>query len=230
MWRVFVQGLATNGRLCCSRNGIKMRPALVIESRQAHHKFDYKDPIETIESPSEISTETEWKVPDEHYKEQQERLVYSGTLEYNVKRVKLFSLTTSLLGLACQPVIINKTIDGSTSKLALVFVGWTCLAVIFSPLLLHHITKRYVIRLTFNDRTKQFTATTLNFINRPKVITFTRDDVRVPAVPGMFTSFLVKQKPLLIDPSIVIDKEAYMHLMGYDRPIEEYIQRNRQDN
>lgn len=177
------------------------------------------------QSSSSSSSNGEWKMPEEHFQNQSERLVYTGNLEANVKRVKFLSLTTSLLGLACQPVIINKTLDGSTSKLAFVFVGWTCLAVIFSPFLLNMVTKRYVTKLTFDDRTKQFTATTLNFINRPKQIKFTRDDVHVPTVPGMFTSFLVHKQPLLIDPSLVIDKEAYSHLLGYDQSLEKYIEK-----
>ena len=160
----------------------------------------------------------------------EERLVYVGNLEPQVKRVKIFSLTTSTLGLICQPVILNKTLDSSTSKIAMVFVGWTCLAVICSPLLLNLVTKRYITRLTFNQHTGVFTASTLNFLNRHKQLTFNRDDVHVPAIPGMFTSFIVKGQPLLLDPSLVTDKQAYMHMMGYDKPIDEYIERSRRSD
>lgn len=170
-----------------------------------------------------------WTIVPDKIVNDQDRLVYVGSLESQVKRVKIFSLATSTLGLVCQPIILNKSLDSSTSKIAIIFVGWTCLAVICSPLLLNYVTKRYITRLTFNQQTGMFTASTLNFINRPKQLTFDRNDVHVPAVPGMFTSFKVKGCPLLLDPSLVIDKQAYMHLMGYDKPIDEYIRQSKSD-
>jgi len=51
-------------------------------------------------------------------------------------------------------------------------------------------------------------------------ITFTTDDVAVPDVPGMFTSFLIKGIPLFVDPRLFDEPEHYAKIMGYDKPID----------
>ncbi|GFG31314.1 hypothetical protein Cfor_12877 [Coptotermes formosanus] len=50
-------------------------------------------------------------------------------------------------------------------------------------------------------------------------ITFTADDVVVPDVPGMFTSFQIKGVPLFVDPRLFDDPAHYARIMGYDKPI-----------
>lgn len=39
----------------------------------------------------------------------------------------------------------------------------------------------------------------------------------------MFTSFLVKNKPLFVDPRMFSDLEHYGRLMGYDKPIDFHL-------
>jgi transmembrane protein 70 len=51
-------------------------------------------------------------------------------------------------------------------------------------------------------------------------ITFTTDDVVVPDVPGMFTSFQIKGIPLFVDPQLFDKPEHYAKIMGYDKPID----------
>jgi len=51
-------------------------------------------------------------------------------------------------------------------------------------------------------------------------ITFTTDDVAVPDVPGMFTSFQIKGIPLFVDPRLFDEPEHYAKMMGYDKPID----------
>jgi hypothetical protein len=51
-------------------------------------------------------------------------------------------------------------------------------------------------------------------------ITFRVDEVIVPDVPGMFTSFQVKGSPLFVDPRLFVDPEHYARIMGYDKPID----------
>ncbi|XP_021932537.1 transmembrane protein 70 homolog, mitochondrial isoform X2 [Zootermopsis nevadensis] len=51
-------------------------------------------------------------------------------------------------------------------------------------------------------------------------ITFTTDDIIVPDVPGMFTSFLVKGSPLFVDSRLFDDPGHYAKMMGYDKPID----------
>ena len=148
-------------------------------------------------------------------------LVYKGQLTPNVKRIKLFSLTTTFLGLVCYPFLFKKASESNKSAIAHVFVGWTFIMVIFSPLLLHFITKRYITELRFNRGTKQFNAYTLNLFNRQVLTRFKQDDVHVPLIPGLFTTFLVRKKPLFMDPAFVKDIPAYQHLLGHDKPIQQ---------
>lgn len=48
----------------------------------------------------------------------------------------------------------------------------------------------------------------------------------MPDVPGMFTSFMVKNKssnksiPLFVDPRVFGDPTHYVKIMGYDKPID----------
>jgi len=36
----------------------------------------------------------------------------------------------------------------------------------------------------------------------------------------MFTSFVVKKRPLFVDPALFDDPEHYVRIMGYDKPID----------
>ena len=49
---------------------------------------------------------------------------------------------------------------------------------------------------------------------------FRPSDVKVPDVPGMFTSFLVGNKALFVDPALFDDPEHYVRIMGYDKPVD----------
>lgn len=45
-------------------------------------------------------------------------------------------------------------------------------------------------------------------------------DVKVPEVPGMFTSFMVAKRPLFIEPTLFEDPDHYARIMGLDKPID----------
>lgn len=49
---------------------------------------------------------------------------------------------------------------------------------------------------------------------------FNVDDVHVPDVPGMFTTFIVKGKPMFVDPKFFTVPYHYGRLMGYDKPFD----------
>lgn len=49
---------------------------------------------------------------------------------------------------------------------------------------------------------------------------FTPADVKVPEVPGMFTSIMVKDTPLFLDPNSFENTDHYIKIMGYDKPID----------
>lgn len=117
---------------------------------------------------------------------------------------------------------------GSSMPLIAAMCGTVGFFTFVTPFLLHVITKRYVTELNFNPTTKEYTAETINFFLTRTKVTFRVEDVEVPEIPGMFTSFLVKPKPgksgkpiaLFVDPKLFDDPTHYIKIMGYDKPID----------
>lgn len=150
-----------------------------------------------------------------------------GSLTPNIKSVKVFSLTTSIVGLCAQPVLIEQAtkLGGSTPVIVAVcgFVGFFTFV---TPFLLHVITKRYVTELHYDPLSQEYTATVISFLLMKHHIKFKVDEAHVPEVPGMFTSFVVKPKgtkkeiALFIDPKLFEDPSHYVRIMGYDKPID----------
>lgn len=59
---------------------------------------------------------------------------------------------------------------------------------------------------------------------------FKIDDVKVPDVPGLFTSLTVKGKPLFMDPNQFTDVSHYAKMMGFDKPIDFKLYQNEGTN
>ncbi|XP_016956306.1 transmembrane protein 70 homolog, mitochondrial [Drosophila biarmipes] len=146
--------------------------------------------------------------------------IYYGTLAPRMKVVKFFSLSTSLAGLAAQPILLEQgmKIGGTGMAVFLCTIGGFFTFV--TPLLLHFITKKYVTELHYNPQTEEYTATTISLLLQKVKTKFRPNDVVVPEVPGMFTSFLVNKRPLFVDPALFDDPEHYVKIMGYDKPID----------
>lgn len=149
-------------------------------------------------------------------------LVYLGTIRSTVKMVKALSLTTSFVGILAQPILLQQLSGSSKIAIGIVTV-FASFFIFVTPLLLHYITKRYVTELTFDRDKKQFSATTLSLLNRKNKLDFTAQDVKIPAVPGPFTTLLAKGRPLFVDVRDFQDVDALKHLMGYDKPINWHL-------
>lgn len=104
------------------------------------------------------------KPPAKDSEDGQLQRVYYGSLAPRMKLVKLFSLTTSLAGIAAQPILMEQgmKIGGTGMAVALCTVGGFFTFV--TPLLLHFITKKYVTELHYNPVTEEYTATTISII------------------------------------------------------------------
>ncbi|KAK7504544.1 hypothetical protein BaRGS_00004030 [Batillaria attramentaria] len=146
-------------------------------------------------------------------------LVYKGGLSGMIKGVKIFSLSTSALGLCLQPYLY---LSSEELPLALKFVmgGIVNFFIFINPFIIHYIAKKYVTDIHWNRETGVFTASKLSFFLRRKEIQFTAADVTVPDIPGMFTVLEVKGTPLFLVPQDYLVRDAYVHLMGYDKPLE----------
>lgn len=147
-------------------------------------------------------------------------VVYVGTLARMVRFVKLFSLSSSIVGVAIQPYIY-KNVSQLPVALAAVVGGFMSFFIFVTPLILHFVTKRYVTSITLDRATGRFTATTYTFFLKEKRLEFAAQDVKVPTVPGLFTTVIVNGKvPLFVDPSLFVDRDAFLQMMRYDEPIE----------
>ncbi|XP_045110610.1 transmembrane protein 70 homolog, mitochondrial-like isoform X2 [Portunus trituberculatus] len=148
--------------------------------------------------------------------------IYNGILSTQIKMVKFFSLSTSVLGLSVQPILFQKLLGNDAGVLVAV-ASFVSFFTFVTPLLIHWIAKKYVTCLEYDPEKDVYSATTLSFFLLEKKVKFTVDDVKVPEVPGMFTTFLVKNRPLFVDPHMFKEVEHYGRLMGYDRPIDFHL-------
>lgn len=89
-------------------------------------------------------------------------LIYEGKFGSRIKRVKLFSLTTSAMGLAAQPVLFQKGMEMSGYGLGSALCGIAAVFTFITPVLLHLVTKKYVIELRYDPKTDEYVATTIS--------------------------------------------------------------------
>lgn len=146
-------------------------------------------------------------------------LVYKGAISGMIKSVKIFSLSTSFLGLCFQPMFwFNEQAIPLVFKVA--FGGIINFCIFLNPFIIHYIAKKYVLDLYWNQETGVFVASTWSFLVRRKEIQFMAEDVKVPDIPGMFTFMEAKGVPLFIEPQAFLNNDAYVHLMGFNKPLD----------
>lgn len=146
-------------------------------------------------------------------------VVYKGAISGMIKGVKLFSLSTSAMGLCLQPMVLFSNQEMPTG-LKFAFGGIINFFVFVNPFIIHYIAKKYVTEMRWNRSTGVFTAVTYTFFLQRRELQFTADHVIVPDIPGMFTFLEAKGTPLFLDPQGFQDNEAYVHLMGFDKPLD----------
>lgn len=87
-----------------------------------------------------------------------------------------------------------------------------------TPVLLHLVTKGYVIRLYHEATTDTYRAVTYSVFLSEASTVFHQGDVKVPGSAHLFTTFYAKTKSLLVNPGLFPNPKDYDHLMGYDKP------------
>lgn len=147
------------------------------------------------------------------------RLIYTGNLARTVFGVKCFSYSTSVISLAFLPYIFaqNNMVFGSL-PLQILFYGIIGSFTVITPVLLHFVTKGYVIRLYHEATTDIYKAITYNVVLSETSTVFHQSDVKIPNSAHVFTTFYAKTKSLLVNPSLFPNPKDYDHLMGYDKP------------
>lgn len=147
------------------------------------------------------------------------RLVYTGSLGRAVRGVKLFSYSSSGASLLLMPHILLKTGLGVKSfALQAAFCGVIGFFTFLTPVILHLITKGYVVRLYHHQDTDTYTAITYSIFLTEKRSVFHQKQVRIPSVSKMFTTLYAGDQGLLVNPDLFPIPADYNHLMGYDKP------------
>uniref|UniRef100_A0A914BVT1 Uncharacterized protein n=1 Tax=Acrobeloides nanus TaxID=290746 RepID=A0A914BVT1_9BILA len=97
-----------------------------------------------------------------------------------IKRAKIISLSSSALGAAVIPIFTAK-LTSNTDNLGVVAFAIMCDIFIglftFTPLLLHFLTKRYVVNLYYNKGSQTFTTVHYNFFFQKRALRFKQEDV-----------------------------------------------------
>ncbi|XP_034039697.1 transmembrane protein 70, mitochondrial [Thalassophryne amazonica] len=172
-------------------------------------KFNQRNKIESCCPVSHFSTATS---------SDGGKLIYTGSLGKVVLGVKLFSYTSSGLSLILIPHIL---LQSSTGLSGFAHAAFCCCIGFFTfctPILLHLITKGYVVRLYHNVQLDTYTAITYSLALTEKRTVFHQSQVRIPAISKMLTTFYADRMGLLVSPEQFPVPQDYNHLMGYDRP------------
>lgn len=142
-------------------------------------------------------------------------VIYKGRLEREIIRVKLFSMTTSVMGIAFQPILYNQA-----SSLPVLIA--TCTVAGFftfvTPVLLHQLAKRHVNRITYSKKDDNYIAHTMSFFFKDIKIPIAPGEAQVPDNGGMFTTMEVRGIPLMVEME-AFDKTHLVRLLGYDKPL-----------
>lgn len=95
--------------------------------------------------------------------------VYYGNLTPQIRAVKIFSLLSSVAGLASQPILVHQMSNLGTPVVVALF-GFVGFFTFVTPFLLNMITRKYVTHIYFNSDTEMYSAVCLNFFLREKMV------------------------------------------------------------
>lgn len=147
------------------------------------------------------------------------RLIYTGNLARTVFGVKFFSYSTSMISLVFLPYLLSQSnVVFGSQPLQILFYGIMGSFTVITPMLLHFLTKGYVIRLYHEATTDTYRAITYNVVLSETSTVFHQNDVKIPESAHIFTTFYAKTKSLLVNPVLFPNPDDYNHLMGYDKP------------
>ena len=97
--------------------------------------------------------------------------IYQGILSTQIKLVKAFSLTTSAIGIGCQPILLMNMQQQSANIAVMAGAGaFLSFFTLATPILIHHVSKKYVTQLNYNKLEDTYTAITYNFFLRKKEV------------------------------------------------------------
>lgn len=146
-------------------------------------------------------------------------LIYTGNMGAPVRGLKLFSYCTTGVNLIILPQIFLKAGFGVQSLAVQVAgVGAAVFFTFLTPILFYFLTKGYVLRLYHDPDRDIYTAITSSVFLTDKKTVFHQNQVQIPAISKMFTTFYAGQEGFLVNPNLFTSPNDYNRLMGYDKP------------
>ena len=102
--------------------------------------------------------------------------IYQGILNTQIKLVKGFSLMTSAIGISCQPILLLNMQQNSGNIAVMAGAGaFLSFFTFATPLLIHHMSKKYVTEMNYNKLEDTYTAITYSlFLRRKEVCNVTK--------------------------------------------------------
>ena len=100
-----------------------------------------------------------------------DQTIYQGILSTQIKLVKGFSLTTSFISIACQPVLLMHMQQANANLAVMAGAGaFLSIFTFATPLLIHYVSKKYVTELNYNKLEDSYTAITYSLFLRKKEV------------------------------------------------------------
>ena len=97
--------------------------------------------------------------------------IYQGILNTQIKLVKGFSLMTSAIGISCQPILLLNMQQNSGNIAVMAGAGaFLSFFTFATPLLIHHMSKKYVTEMNYNKLEDTYTAITYSLFLRRKEV------------------------------------------------------------
>jgi hypothetical protein len=162
----------------CSRQGRFQLPTKYFRQfqiRDIHLKSSHitkKHVVQQFDIVRHLSTSTINLRPEKVTSDQQQKLlkVYYGVLTPQIRAVKVFSLTSSILGVIAQPILLEKGSQIGGIPMVVALCGFVGFFTFVTPLLLHWITKKYITELHYDEQKDEYIATTITFFLRQKKV------------------------------------------------------------
>jgi len=148
------------------------------------------------------------------------KLVYIGKLDKPFRAAKSLSLASSIGGAICYPIMLPRILEETSIYMAIAYSIISATFVVLKLSLIQMICKRYLTSIYYNEKTGEFTGFYKNFFMMERQIKFRPEDVEVPPITGMFTSMLVKNKPIFINHDDFEDKQLLTKMLGYDKEFD----------
>lgn len=96
-----------------------------------------------------------------------------GSLTPQIRAIKVFSLTTSIVGVCAQPILYEQASKlGSSTPAIVALCGVIGFFTFITPIMIHFITKKYITELYYDQQNKEYIAIIMNFFLMRKQVLF----------------------------------------------------------